>query len=948
MKIKRKTFLGGIVATLCACTALTFGAIFSLSESGKISAEAEDVTISGPVSNSPAAAGEYRTSVNDQRGAFSSNGYPVGYVPDYSNMSSSSTVVTNVVNTMNFSNYNSWTDVSMNWSGKGVSAYAELKVEVFVPAGATIIYVFNSPHLSLQTYSPVIYVQASCVFSDKSASQLGGFSSMTEAWNYTYSSTAATLNFADSMPNGATMAFVNDTTADKLVTKYVGVWFTAVNNSYTPSPATFYYGFGSGWSKKYEIVAPVPAKVDTTYDGTCQWITNSALQTKYTWAKDDTWTAKDESNNLKYLNVKGIKYTDTEGTETDLGTDTTKIKEAGTYSVTVGMNGIRWQDNTTADKTFLINVAQKDVGTLTPKVEYGKEDDGVTDKKYYSGTTTSGFPTLNKPDGWSIAGELKWDDDQTLNETGDYNWTFTPEDKNYAEKKGSSQIVVVANAIDSIKAELPASAGNIYTSTTLTDLLSKLTLKKTFNSDPDKEVPASSSEVKWATGTKLVEGENVELTLELKTNSSITCKVTIPKVLAVKPAELEVTLKTGSTVYTSTSLDDLKTMLTVKEINNDGTDGETLEAGQFSFPEGFSLTSGTVTVTVTHTHGEGEDAYDVTGDVTITVVTAGVKSVEIKEVNVPEGVTIWSGAGANTIKNYLTIEVTFADGQDTKKTLDPATDNFTVNVQGSDNNTFTPDNCTFTVTYEGVESSNIEAINVVEKELESIEATFAQGSRKIYSSAKLDDLAVGLTVKAKYNDNSTQALKYKDDYTIAFPKGGLTSTNNVITVTLKADSSVKTTYTVNVTDVAVKSIEVKFEPAEGTKFTSANSVDELKAHLTVTVKYNNNETKVLEASEYDLSADAVFGENSDKLAAGERTITVSYGEDFSDDFTVTVDKAAVDTDGIDFTPAGGDSGDLASDGNGGFSGTYKPDGDFGIDARRGRKAHGRGHVRCGS
>ncbi|MDE7076066.1 MAG: hypothetical protein K2O62_01955, partial [Clostridia bacterium] len=34
MKIKRKTFVGGMLATLCACTALTFGTVFSLSGAG--------------------------------------------------------------------------------------------------------------------------------------------------------------------------------------------------------------------------------------------------------------------------------------------------------------------------------------------------------------------------------------------------------------------------------------------------------------------------------------------------------------------------------------------------------------------------------------------------------------------------------------------------------------------------------------------------------------------------------------------------------------------------------------------------------------------------------------------------------------------------------------------------------------------------------------------------
>ncbi|MDE7162741.1 MAG: hypothetical protein K2O44_01505 [Clostridia bacterium] len=683
-----------------------------------------------------------------------------------------------------------------------------------------------------------------------------------------------------------------------------------------------------------EIVAPAPKKIDTTYDGNNQWITNTTIQSKNSWIEADTWLKKDDSNNPKYLQVKSIKYTDTEDNETNLGTDTSKIKEAGTYEVTVAMKNIRWKDGenrTTGDKTFIINVAQKPVGTLNPTVD--------TSGTNYAGTssgnseTEGGFPAISLPDGWSIPGTIKWDDNQTLGETGDYNWTFTPDDANYDVKTGSSQIVVTPVSISAISATLPASAGNVYTSTTLASLLSKLTLTKTYNNATDP-VPASSSEVQWVTGTKLEAGENKELTLELKSNSSVTCKVTIPKILAVVPAELIVTLKEGSTVYTSTSLDDLKTMLTVEEKNNDGSPGETLTADKFTLPENLNLTDGTNTITVTHVHSED---VTVTGDVTITVANASVKSVKVTP-NVPEGVTLWEGAAANTIKQYLTVEVTFLDGHDTKKTLDYTKDNFTVNVVGSSDNLLTPGQCAFTVTYSG-KTSTAQTVTVTELLVDTLTATYVQAGRTIYSSATVADLQVDtyLSVNAVFNNGDEETLE-SSEYTVTLPKD-FSSTNNTVTVTWKKGSTTKTaTFTVTVTDRDVSGVTAEYSAPDGKNPTAVSSLDDLKNGLTVKLTYNDGgEPKTLKATEYTLVADENGLQENGNLNAGTRTITVKYNDDIYTTVEVTVDKAAVEIGGTSFTPTGGGesggSGKLEPDGNGGFKGTYDPEGgyDVGID-----------------
>ncbi|MDE7075752.1 MAG: hypothetical protein K2O62_00325, partial [Clostridia bacterium] len=653
-----------------------------------------------------------------------------------------------------------------------------------------------------------------------------------------------------------------------------------------------YYDCAPGWAgTDREVVAPNPSRIDTTYDGNNQWITNSTIKSNNSWIEESTWLAKDDSNNDKYLDIKNIKYTDTEDNETDLGTDTTQIVNAGKYSVTVAMKNIRWIDGenrTTGDKTFLINVAQKDVGTLNPTVTYGTEDDGTTQKKYYSGTssgnseTAGGFPAIGLPTGWSITGTIKWDDNQTLGVTGNYNWTFTPTDKNYAKKTGSSQIVVTPVSISAISATLPASAGNVYTSTRLADLLDKLVLTKTYNNATDP-VPASPSEVQWATGTALTAGENKELTLELKTNSSVTCTVTIPKILAVVPAELVVTQKSGTTVYTSTSLDDLKTMLTVKEKNNDGTDGETLTADKFTLPEDLNLTDGTNTFTVTHVHSED---VTVTGDVTITVSVADIKSVSLAKntTTLTDSVTLWAGAGANTIKQYLIVKVTFDDGSDTIKTLDYTVDDYTVTIiNGGERNALVAPSSRIKVTYNGVDSNNI-SLTVTAVVVTELEVEFEQAGRTIYSSATLADLDLEnyLTVTAKYNNDAPDSPGHTlnpGEYTVEMPTGAFSSTNNTLTVKWKdanGQNEKTATFTVDVTDVDISGMTAAYTAPDGKNPNANNALDDLKKGLEVEVSYNNGDKKILQDNEYELEVDEGVLQESGKLSAGTHTITVKY------------------------------------------------------------------------
>ncbi|MDE7401211.1 MAG: hypothetical protein K2N17_04070, partial [Clostridia bacterium] len=629
----------------------------------------------------------------------------------------------------------------------------------------------------------------------------------------------------------------------------------------------------------------VPPKDYTeTYSGECLW--NNELE-------NDCYS------------VKSIKYTSpakdaTEQTltATEGGKLTDLIVDAGTYKVTFELAEDQlWTDGTTADKTITITVNQKVIDPFLPTVEYGKNEDNST-KQYFEGTETSGFPEIKPPAAWNGKGTLVWDDKQTLKTNqSKYNWTFTPDSLNFAEKKGDLGITVTKIGVGSISAELTGT-GDIFTSTKLDDLLKRITVTKT-NNDGSAAGVAATSEIQFAPGTTLTDGQNKELTVQLKSDPSITCKITIPEILAVVPAELTVE-HDGSTVYTSTSADDLKAQLTVKVKNNDGSAGKTLDSSEYSFPADFELTDGDFKLEVSYKYGTGENDI-LKGSTTVSVAIAGVKQVKIKTVSVPVDATLWENAAANTIKQYLTVEVTFDDGNDTTATLEAS--KYTVNILGSAKNVLVAGQCNFTVSYGG-KTSSPKSVTVTPLLVETLAATYTQ-TGTIYSSATVEDLQIDtlLSVDATFNNGDEETLD-SDSYTVVIPKG-FSSTNNVVEVVWKkGEVEKKTTFTVNVTDVDVSGMMAAYTAPDGKTIDAENVLDVLKEGLEVELSYNNGDKKILKATEYVLEADAGGLHGDGKLSAGTRTITVKFTDnnsnEWTDTFEVEIEKADFDTSGIEF------------------------------------------------
>ena len=657
--------------------------------------------------------------------------------------------------------------------------------------------------------------------------------------------------------------------------------------------------------------------------------------------KDPVWIDKSTHLDSSVINVKKISYKShlKDAAEQDKTSDgTSKIINAGVYTITleiVDKTNFHWLDGTTEDKSFKITVGQIDIdSSLTVTVDY-KDEEGNT-KEFFAGWGTDKFPGLKVCDAWKNKGTIKWDDDQSLSNDKDkeYKWTFTPSGDdavNYKEKKGTSKITVTQVGIKSIKAERK-DTDPVYTSTTPEKLLERLKVTAT-NNDGSDGGTLDATDLKIKDVTELSAGKNVKLTVQLKVDSNVTCDITIDEILAVKPVSLVVT-HDGTTVTTVTDLDVLKGQLTVKIKNNDGTTGNTLNASDFKFEDGFKLTDGDeVPVKVIYEFGDSDPKEKIEGQVKIKVGSASVTKVTIKKVEVPDGTTLWEGAAASTIKGYLTVEVEYENDSSTATTL-KATDNFTVNIVGGGNK-LTAGTCMFTVTYGG-KTSNTKSVTVTAIVVTEITIQWVQ-SGSIYSTAAASDItkAGTLVVTATYNNGDEDDLP-DTDYSLTLQKD-FSSINNTVTVTWLKDGKPtdKTqTFTVTVTDRDVSGINVTYTLPDGFKLDASKGLDDLKAGIVAKLTFNDGgEEQELKPEQYTLSAadSDLFGEGENKkLKAGTRTITIKYSDGITNTFTVTVEKATVDTTEITFKPADDTADGLEPDGNGGYKGTYKPDGEFGI------------------
>ena len=205
-------------------------------------------------------------------------------------------------------------------------------------------------------------------------------------------------------------------------------------------------------------------------------------------------------------------------------------------------------------------------------------------------------------------------------------------------------------------------------------------------------------------------------------------------------------------VYESTPLEDLKKMLTITAYNNDGkhktvdAEGYTLEV----ISGGGKLERGKTCVvevtlkektSVKTTFTVDVEAYTIIG---ITASDAGTK---------PENVTIYTTTALETIKQYIKVEATLADGsgQESRQTV----------VDFTLSGTLTAGDSVLVVTYNGKITSYV-LHGVVAVQATGISASIDQTSR-VYTTTELDSIKSMITVNATYN-NGTSGRVSDEDY----------------------------------------------------------------------------------------------------------------------------------------------------------------------------------------
>jgi len=175
---------------------------------------------------------------------------------------------------------------------------------------------------------------------------------------------------------------------------------------------------------------------------------------------------------------------------------------------------------------------------------------------------------------------------------------------------------------------------------------------------------------------------------------------------------------------------------------------------------------------------------------------------------------------------------------------------------------------TITVSYSGKTTTFNVTVSERSATLQSITATFTQGSAVIYTNSSLNDLKPYLVVTANYSDSTTQTVT---GYTLS---GTLTAGTSTITVSYGEKT---TTFNVTVSErsATLQSITATFTQGSAVIYTNS-SLDDLKPYLTVTARYSDSTTQTVTG--YTLSG---------TLTAGTSTITASYGG-MTDTFSVTV------------------------------------------------------------
>ena len=270
-----------------------------------------------------------------------------------------------------------------------------------------------------------------------------------------------------------------------------------------------------------------------------------------------------------------------------------------------------------------------------------------------------------------------------------------------------------------------------------------------------------------------------------------------------------------------------------------------------------NTTTGTKTLTVKYKNK--------TATLTVTIVAKSLTKIEVT--TKPTKTTY--------IQNYNTLNLT--GGKITATYDDKSTEiidmiDESVTVTGYDNKTVGTN--TLTVTYKG--KSTTFTVTIIEKSVTKIEVTTKPTKTTYIQNYNTLNLNGG-TIKATYDDKSTETIDMTDENVTVTGYNNKTLGTNTLTVTYKGKT---TTFTVTIVEKSVTKIEVVTTPTKTTYIQNYNTLNLTGG--TIKATYDDKSTETIDMTDSNVTVTGF-----DNTTTGTKTLTVTYKKKTAT-FTVSV------------------------------------------------------------
>ena len=444
-------------------------------------------------------------------------------------------------------------------------------------------------------------------------------------------------------------------------------------------------------------------------------------------------------------------------------------------------------------------------------------------------------------------------------------------------------VPVTAVALDSISVDSFSVTGDIYPTSTAADLQANITVVLKGTNNDGSAYTGDLTGYTLAPAADYASTGKVVVTCQGKT---ATFNATLGTV-ALDTITVDSVSYSGDIYPTSTAAD-LQANITVvlKGTNNDGSAFTGDLTGYTLAPAADYATTGNVVVTC--------QGKTVTFAATVTPVA--VKSMTTKY-KLPDGATLDASKGLDDLKGGLEVVVEYNNGA--KITL--AAEGYTLEAEAGglfNGGKLTAGTHTITAKFvDGDGNPHTQTFSVtVEK------ATIDMSGITFVGDTLTDDgqphkievvnLPNGVTVEYEYVDESGNTVKTSTppEFTAAGVYTVKAHFKPIDGANYKDIASQEVTLTI--TDAVVSGVSVVVE--DGAKFTTANTLDDLKAKIKAEVEYNNGTKEAVAADNLTLTCDTL--RDGGKFEIGAQTVTITYNDgtnDFTTTVTVTVAKAKV-------------------------------------------------------